>query len=359
VQLPDWATNLIIFSVAILVALFVHRVALGVLDRIVRKYDNDNNNMWRTLVDRMQRLGILALILVTCVIAAEFAPLSPDGRILGRQVFLVAFIALAGWSALVALHIWTSYRLRRLKSGDDDFFARKQVTQSRILERIAGAAIIVITISSALMTFDEVRQFGVSLFASAGIAGIVLGIALQPVLKNLIAGVQLAFTQPIRIDDAVIVEGEWGTVEEITSTYVVIKLWDLRRLIVPLSYFLEQPFQNWTREGRSLIGVVFLYVDFTVPVDALRQHLTRILEQSPLWDRQVAALQVTDFKPETMEIRMLAGAANAGQAFELRCEVRERMIAYLQANYPNSLPRRRVVQYRGDEQMAAAGERAV
>jgi small-conductance mechanosensitive channel len=162
------------------------------------------------------------------------------------------------------------------------------------------------------------------------------------VLSNIMAGVQIALTQPIRIDDAVIVEGEWGNVEEITSTYVVIRIWDLRRLIVPLKYFLEKPFQNWTRQSADLIGVVMLYVDYSVPVDAIRARLAEILKGSPLWDGKVGVVQVTDAKERTVEVRVLVSAASSGQAFDLRCDVREKLIAWLQAHHPSALPRERL-----------------
>lgn len=177
-----------------------------------------------------------------------------------------------------------------------------------------------------------------------------LGLALQPVLKNLFAGIQIAVTQPIRLHDALLVEGEWGTVEEIGSTYVVVKTWDWRRLILPLSYFIEKPFQNWTREETSLIGSVMLYLDYTVPVDVIRQQLGQIVEKSQNWDRNVAHVQVTDLRETSMEIRILVTARNAGKAFDLRCEVREKLIAFLQAEYPQPLPRVRT------QSPAAAGE---
>jgi small-conductance mechanosensitive channel len=170
---------------------------------------------------------------------------------------------------------------------------------------------------------------------------LVVGLALQPMLRNLMAGVQLAITQPIRIDDALFIDGEWGNVEEITSSYVVVRLWDRRCMIVPLSYFIEQPFQNWTRESSALIGTVFLYVDFTVPVEDLRQELERIVRASPLWDRRVVNLQVTDFKESAMELRMLVSASTAERTFDLRCEVREKMIAYVQKCHPEALPHTR------------------
>ena len=175
--------------------------------------------------------------------------------------------------------------------------------------------------------------------ASAGVAGIVLGLALQPVLKNLFAGIQIAITQPIRIDDALIVEGEWGKVEEITSTYVVVKLWDWRRLILPLGYFIEKPFQNWTREGAALIGTVMIYLDYTVPVDDIRRKVEEIAAGSKLWDGQVINVAVTDFRENVMEIRILVSAADGGRTFDLRCEVREKLIDYVQRTYPDGLPK--------------------
>jgi small-conductance mechanosensitive channel len=230
--------------------------------------------------------------------------------------------------------------LRRFKlDAADNLLARKHVTQTKMLQRVVNGLIVVITASIALMTFDSVRQYGVSLLASAGAAGLIVGLALQPVLKNLIAGIQLAVTQPIRIDDALIVEGEWGNVEEITSTYVVVRLWDWRRLILPLSYFIEKPFQNWTRDNADLIGTVFMYLDHTAPVAAIRSKVEQIVAGAPQWDKRVVAVQVTDFKQTTMEVRILASAGSAGQAFDLRCLIREKIIAFLQQEHPHALPR--------------------
>jgi small-conductance mechanosensitive channel len=205
-----------------------------------------------------------------------------------------------------------------------------------------------------------VRQYGLSLFASAGIAGIIAGLAARPVLSNLMAGVQLAMTQPIRLYDGVTVENEYGTVEEITSTYVVVKLWDLRRLIVPLTYFIEKPFQNWTRDTSALIGNVMLYVDYAAPVDVIRAKFSEILKQSDKCDGRIAALQVTDFKEGTMELRCLMSARTASQTFDLRCEVREKLIAFLQKEHPEALPHSRQISLKeargGTEDAALAGE---
>jgi small-conductance mechanosensitive channel len=191
------------------------------------------------------------------------------------------------------------------------------------------------------MSFDSVRQYGVSLFASAGVAGLAVGLAAKPLLGNLIAGVQIALTQPIRIDDAVVVENEWGWIEEFTSTYVVIRLWDWRRLVVPLGYFLENPFQNWTRTTASIIGSAYFHLDYCAPVAELRSKLEQIVKASKNWDGRVISLQVTDTTERTIEVRTLMSARNSSLAFDLRCEVRELMLEFLQKEYPQSLPRLR------------------
>jgi small-conductance mechanosensitive channel len=198
-----------------------------------------------------------------------------------------------------------------------------------------------VAISTALMTFNSVRQYGVSLFASAGAAGLIVGLAARPLLSNLIAGVQIAVTQPIRIEDAVIIENEWGWVEDIASTYVVIRLWDWRRMVVPLSYFIERPFQNWTRDTASLIGSVVLHVDYAADVARIRNYLGEAARESKLWDGAVVNLQVVDTNTRTMELRALVSARNAPQSWDLRCEIREKLIAYLQREMPEALPRDR------------------
>ena len=209
---------------------------------------------------------------------------------------------------------------------------------------MAALLIALITLALALLTIPDVRQWGLSLLASAGVVGIVAGLALQPFLTNLIAGVQIATAQPIRIDDAVIVEGEWGNVEEITSTYVVVRLWDWRRMILPLTYFITTPFQNWTRDNARLIGSAFFYVDYAARVERLREAFETIVKASPHWDGDVLALQVTDITERTLQVRTLMSARNAGAAFDLRCEVREKLMAFMRDECPEALPRDRFAQ---------------
>ncbi|QYO75969.1 mechanosensitive ion channel family protein [Devosia salina] len=338
--LPEWLISLVLFGLAIGLALYGGQMLHGFLTRLAAERDL----FWRSLVKRLELPLKLGLAIVLCWIVAVVAPLTIAQSAWVRHALLIGIIVLGVMAARTAIHIWLTLYLRRFKlDSEDNLLARKHVTQSRILERVAVTLLVIIGIAAILMTFEGVAQYGVSLLASAGAAGLVLGLALQPVLKNLFAGIQLAITQPIRIDDALLVEGEWGTVEEITSTYVVVKIWDWRRLIVPLSYFMEKPFQNWTREGAALIGTVMLYLDYSVPVDVIRQQLGKIVEGSPNWDGNIAHVQVTDLREANLEVRILVTARNAPKAFDLRCEVREKMIAFLQENYPQTLPRVRTL----------------
>ncbi|NVK59759.1 MAG: mechanosensitive ion channel family protein, partial [Rhodobacteraceae bacterium] len=230
--LPDWVMPMAVVVAFFLLGLVIFRLVFAVLNRAVAKKDL----FWRSLVARTRRPLRLGLVVATLTVGVAVAPLSPEQTDFGQHALLIAFMVLVAWTLHTALHIWTTVHLRKFTLGsEDNFLARKHVTQSRIMVRLAGWVIVIVVTAAILMTFEGVRQWGVSLLAAGGAAGIVVGFAFQPVLKNLIAGIQLAVTQPIRIDDAVIVEGEWGWVEEITGTYVVIKIWDWRRLVVPLS----------------------------------------------------------------------------------------------------------------------------
>ena len=227
-------------------------------------------------------------------------------------------------------------------SQKNNLQARKIHTQFGVLRRILTFVIVVLGIGVALMTFEKVREIGVSLLASAGIAGIIVGFAAQKIIATILAGFQIALTQPIRLDDVVIVEGEWGRIEEIHLTYVVVLIWDKRRLVVPTTYFIEKPFQNWTRKSSDLLGTVFIYADYDVSFDALRKELTRILEANELWDGKVNVLQVTDATEKSVQIRALMSASDSSSAWDLRVHVREKLIEFLQKEYPESVPRERI-----------------
>lgn len=262
-------------------------------------------------------------------------------------------IGLVAWLLIKAVYVLEDYVAERFQVGvKDNLRARKIHTQLRVLKRIVVLVIGALALASMLMTFPNVRQLGTTILASAGIIGIVVGLAAQRTIGTLIAGLQIAFTQPIRVDDVVIVENEWGRIEEITLTYVVVRIWDLRRLIIPITYFIEKPFQNWTRVTADILGTVYLYVDYTVPIDAIREQLQRILKDSEHWDGKVCVLQVTNTSEHTVELRALMSAADASLAWSLRCDVREKLINFVKKNYPQALPRLRaeLVQMRGGDE---------
>jgi small-conductance mechanosensitive channel len=337
-RIPEPIIAILILTIAVCIALIVHRILMTIADRTLEERHSFANSM----LTQMQGPLRLALVLLALNFAARMAPFDPQvGQTIAAGLQL-AFILLAGWMALTCTNIMAQLYLRRFDiTAPDNLLARKHTTQVRVLKGAVNGLILILTVGAALMTFEAVRQYGIGLFTSAGIAGVVVGLAARPVLSNLLAGVQLAMTQPIRLDDVVVVENEWGRIEDITATYVVIKIWDWRRLIVPLSYFIEKPFQNWTRQTAAVIGTVFLYVDYSVPVDAVRAKLADIVRQSDLWDGDVANVQITDTKEHTVELRALVGARNAGDAWDLRCLVREKLIAFLQTEYPQALPRTR------------------
>ncbi|WP_312326395.1 mechanosensitive ion channel domain-containing protein [Stenotrophomonas sp.] len=283
-----------------------------------------------------------ALPMLVLIPALEATPL--DGRWLDQSLRLLHI-------GLTACFIWLL--VRAVSAGEqailrdnpmevaDNLEARRIQTQTRVLSRVLMGAIILVGASMVLLTFPMVRQIGTALLASAGIIGLVAGIAAKPVFGNLIAGLQIALTQPIRLDDVVIVEGEWGRVEEIGSSYVVVRIWDERRMVVPLTWFIENPFQNWTRRSADLLGTAFLWLDYRAPIVAIRSELERICKGEPLWDGRVCVTQVTETSEHTLQVRLLVSARNSGDAFDLRCIVRERMLDFLAREHPQALPRTR------------------
>lgn len=336
--MPPWALTLALILLAVAASWVLHaaffRLSLRLLSR--------REEFWRALVRQSKGPARLTVTILALAGAFSAAPLQRHHEAIAGHVLLIGLIVAIIWVIRTALDIWVSMHLRRHRLDvADNLTARKHFTQTRILQRVADTLLVIFGAASVIMTFEGARQFGISLLASAGAAGLVLGFALQPIMRNLFAGIQLALTQPIRIDDAVIVEGEWGNVEEITATYVVIRVWDKRRLIVPLTHFIEHPFQNWTRQDTTLIGTVMIYLDYSVPLNEVRESVAAFLDQNPLWDRNVFAVQVTDFREFVMEVRILATASTAPRVFDLRCEIREHLAQLLQQKYPDSLPRLR------------------
>ncbi len=259
------------------------------------------------------------------------------------DLFQITLIFIISWVIIRLMHLFRVYITRKHRIDvDNNLKARKIHTQYALLERILRVLIIFFAIASALMTFEPIQQIGISLFASAGVASLIIGFSAQKILASIIAGIQLAITQPIRVDDVVIVNGEWGWIEEINLTYVVVKVWDRRRLVVPTTYFIDNIFQNWTRKSSFILGTVFLYTDYTIPIDEIRRELDRLLQETELWDNKVKVVQVTDATEKTMEIRVLVSAEDSPTAWELRVYLREHLIKFIQENYPESLPKTRV-----------------
>ena len=258
------------------------------------------------------------------------------------RLFSIVLILSIAWLVTKLTLVLEDYLLHQYRIDEkDNLKARKIHTQVRVLRKVVFVVVGILALGLILMSFSRVRQLGTSILASAGVLGIILGFAAQRSIATLIAGLQIAITQPIRLDDVVIVENEWGRIEEITLTYVVVRVWDLRRLIVPITYFLEKPFQNWTRVSADILGTVFLYVDYTVPIEAIRKELQQILSASPLWDKKVCLVQTTNTTDKTMEVRALMSAADASAAWDLRCHVREKLIDFIRREYPDSLPKLR------------------
>lgn len=349
--LPGGAVGPIILLLAVIIGLVIH----ALLARLIRRALGQQAAVVR-LIARTYALTRLAFITIAIVVVLPLVHLPADLTEVLTAALRVIFVVLVGWIALIAVDIAAAVYLRSYRlDAEDNLLARKHVTQLRVLKRTISTIVILLTVGAALMTFDAVRQVGLSLFASAGVAGLVVGLAARPVLANLIAGIQLAVTQPIRIEDTVIVENEFGSIEEITSSYVVVRLWDQRRMVVPLSYFIEKPFQNWSREGSALLGAVLIYLDPTAPVDRIRTKAEEIVTASKLWDRRVVTVQVTDAKPNAIEVRVLVSAGDPGKLFDLRCEVREKLIAFIRDECPKALPRARQESF-ATESAPRAGE---
>ena len=284
-----------------------------------------------------------AIFILTCLMAV--LPSLPDlpfnlaGTL--HQAFVMAIIVAMGWFAAGLVYVLQETTLRRYDiNAEDNIQARRVHTQFQLFRRLLIGFVVIVTAGALLWSFDnpKIWHYGSGLLASAGVASLILATAAKSTAANILAGLQIAFTEPIRIDDVVVVQGEWGRIEEINSAYVVIKIWDLRRLIVPLSYFIENSFQNWSRQATDIMGTAFLYVDYTVPVEVLRSQLYAIVHPHPDWDGKVCGLQVTNLSERTMELRCLMSSHTSSRNFDLRCDVREQMTAFIRENYPNAFP---------------------
>ncbi|HEY3795291.1 MAG TPA: mechanosensitive ion channel family protein [Bradyrhizobium sp.] len=335
---PPWAVSFIVLVSAVIVALLIHAAILMLLHRLLRT----RRPYLRSVIDATRNPTRLGLLLVAFAIALPTTPLDPETKSALERCLGLATICLLGWIALAAAHIAANLYLMSFRIDvADNFMARKHVTQVRVLLRAFDTVIVLVTVGFALMTFEAVRQYGVSLFASAGIAGVVFGLAAQPVLSNLIAGVQLAVTQPIRLEDAVTVQNEYGWIEEINATYVVIRLWDLRRLIVPLNYFIQQAFYNWSRQQTPPLGSVVLYLDYATPVDIVRAKAIELVDKTKRDNAKVTNVQVTNTSPQAIEVRILVNSDSTSTTANVCADLREQIIAFLRQEHPEALPRAR------------------
>jgi small-conductance mechanosensitive channel len=329
------------YIISVLLVFVILLALIFILNKAIRTWVNEDG---RELFDRLRtkiRLPLtLLLVFLSLVIPASFfdheiRPLEPLGAVMSAMV-----IIFVSWILIQAVYLIKHFVLGKFDMDDaDNLRARKIYTQFRVLENIILFLIIVVALSLILMSFDSIRRIGVSLIASAGVAGIIIGFAAQKAIGTVLAGIQIALSQPIRLDDVVIVEGEWGRIEEINLTYIVVAIWDKRRLVLPTTYFIENPFQNWTRNTSEILGSVFIYADYTLPVDAVREELDRILDGNPLWDGQVKVVQVTDTTERTVEIRALVSAVDSSTAWDLRVEVREKLLFSFRKIIPTACQR--------------------
>ncbi len=334
---PDTANSVLALSIAVLLGLLGYGILFKVLFRLVARPDT---SLQQALVQRWRHPAKLLLPLLAVLLILPSLQFSEELAALLQHMGGLTLIAAVAWFLSATIYGLQELVLQRYDvTTSDNLKARAVSTQVNVLIKISMVLILIIAGATMLMTFDKVRQVGMSLLASAGIAGIIIGFAAQRSLATLIAGIQIAITQPIRLDDVVIVEGEWGRIEEITLTYVVVCIWDLRRLVLPITYFLEKPFQNWTRVSADLLGTVTLHCDYRVPVEAVRAELQGILAGNELWDGKASGLVVVDATDRTVVLRALVSAKNSGDTWDLRCHVREKLVEFLQREYPDCLPR--------------------
>jgi hypothetical protein len=332
--MPTGLTRPLLVAGVVVVALMLH-VAFW---RLVLRYMKDRT-LARDLFERCRWPARVVVVFVALLLALEFIVPESPGLNTAFHVLVLMLIAATAWLATCLVTVAQSALLRRyVIDVPDNLRARRLRTQVRVLGRVMLVVIVVLAVSIGLLTLPQGRALGASLLASAGIVGVVASVAARSTLGNLVAGLQIAFAEPIRLDDVVVVEDEWGNIEEITLTYVVVRLWDRRRLVLPTSYFVERPIENWTRYSADIVGSVHLYLDYATPVDEVRTELGRILADSRLWDGQVSVLQVIDTTESTMLVRALVSASTAPRTWDLRCEVRERLLAWLQQRHPYALP---------------------
>jgi small-conductance mechanosensitive channel len=333
-----WLNTLVAASAAVCIALLARWIALVILRRVANSFIFAQQLILRAEGPTFWLIPLLALQTVWTSAPDDLLMINGVRHLNGMLV-----VAAFTWLALSSVKaIGKAVAIANPLDIEDNLQARRIQTQVRVLVRCLNVLVLLFGTGLILMSFPPVRQIGTSLLASAGLAGLAAGFAAKPVLGNLIAGLQIAISQPIRLDDVVIVEGEWGRIEEISGTYVVVKIWDERRMVIPLQYFIEKPFQNWTRSTSSLIGSVFLWVDYSLPLEELRAETERICKDIPhLWDGRVCVLQVTDTTDRAMQLRVLLSSVDSSRSWDARCHMRERLISFVAKQYPQCLPQLR------------------
>jgi len=337
-RVPAFLWDSLLAAVAIVIGLILKFMLSLLLHRKPRD-GRPSFSITRSMLNRLGRpfswfLPLLTFnfLLPLMKVKASFSP------VVNKTVEILLAISFAN-VLIGVVKVFEDYVYHTFDIGKaDNLKERKIRTQLQFIRQLAIGLIIILTVCAILLSFNNLRKIGAGLLTGVGVGGIIIGFAAQKSLGNLLAGFQIAFTQPLRIDDVLVVEGEWGRVEEITLTYVVVNIWDQRRLILPINYFVEKPFQNWTRTTADILGTVFLYLDYTMPLDPLRKEFNRLLEINPLWDKRINIMQVTNASERTMEVRALMSASSSGNAFDLRCAVREGLISYVQQHYPQCLP---------------------
>ncbi|MGN6790493.1 MAG: mechanosensitive ion channel family protein [Rhodanobacteraceae bacterium] len=336
-----WARVALVLIAALVIAIVIFNVLRFAARRMLHP-----NAVLAIVLQRCERPFETVLPLLALQFALMSASLGLPNTVWFKALHhavSVAVLAALTWLAIRAVSgLERAIALHHPVDIEDNLRARQVQTQAKVLSRSAMLLIGALGAATILMTFPKVQAFGASILASAGVAGLVIGLAAKPVLGNLLAGLQIALAQPIRLDDVLIIENEWGRVEEITGTFVILKIWDERRMVIPLQWLIENPFQNWTRTSSQILGTVFLYVDYGLPIAPLRAELDRLVHGAPEWDKRVFVLQVTDADQKTMQLRILVSSKNSGLNFDLRCRVREGLIDFLQRNYPQHLPKLRV-----------------
>jgi len=340
----SWFLPIFLFCAAIVIANVAHYVVFHLIRR--KQAHSDEATGSRRAVTQHLARPARAVFLITCIIAIlpSIPALPGNWEENIHQCFSMALVISLGWLAIGAVYYGQTLVMRRYDlTAEDNVRARRVHTQLQLVRRLLITFVVIVTIGALLWSFHDQRlwHYGTGLLASAGLASLVLATAAKSTASNILAGLQIAVTEPIRLDDVVVVQGEWGRIEEITSAYVVVRIWDQRRLIVPLTYFIENSFQNWTRASADILGTSFLYVDYSIPVAELRTQLDIVVRASKLWDGRVCGLQVTNLSEHTMELRCLMSSRNASESFDLRCLVREEMTAYIQKHYPDAFPRTR------------------